>query len=113
MSNNSTDKITCWRGTDGDLRPVKCICVNQFGYPNFCTDESDNLHQMFENTHFLKKEDAWFSIVQSVKAGVSLSKRAVKTTAEEYNKAKVEYEEALAEYDQVKHNEDNPFSSRM
>ena len=67
------EKIICWRGTDGDTYPVKCICDDKFGYPNYCTDENGKEEKMYENTHFLKKEDAWAKIVRNVKAGVSLS----------------------------------------
>ena len=54
----SKEKIICWRGSDGDVQPVKCVCDDKFGYPNYCKDENGKEEKMFGNTHFIKKEDA-------------------------------------------------------
>ena len=72
----------CYRGTDGDTQPVKCIILSKFGYPNYCINEEGYEEQMFENTHFLKEADAWFSIVQSINAGIEIEKRSIETIKE-------------------------------
>lgn len=107
------EKIICWRGTDGDTEPVKCICDDKFGYPNYCTDENGKEEKMYENTHFLKKEDAWAKIVRNVKAGVSLSGNSVKKAMDALEKAQSESANSVLEYHQVKTNKDNPFSNDM
>lgn len=109
----SKEKIICWRGTDGDVQPVKCICDDKFGYPNYCKDENGKEEKMYENTHFLNKEDAWKSIVRSVKAGVSLSGSWVKRVMDELEKAQAESANSVLEYHKVKANMDNPFSGDM
>lgn len=55
----SKEKLICWRGTDGDLEPVECICQNKFGYPNYCNPKNEGEEMMYQNTHFLEKKDAW------------------------------------------------------
>ena len=44
----SKEKIICWRGTDGDVQPVKCVCDDKFGYPNYCKDENGKEKQFNE-----------------------------------------------------------------
>lgn len=112
MSTNS-DKIICWRGGDGDTAPVKCICDDKFGWPNFCTDEHGNHEKMYENRHYLLKEDAWKSIIRSVKAGISLAAGSVKNAKEELAKAQERASEMVVEYGQVRDNKDNPFRNEM
>jgi len=109
----SEKKIICWRGSDGDVEPVKCICNENFGYPNNCTDETGKQETMYENTHFLNKEDAWNSIVKSVKAGISLSGSSVNRAIEELEKAKAESTKSVLEYYKVRSNMDNPFRGDM
>ena len=109
----SKEKIICWRGTDGDVQPVKCVCNDKFGYPNYCTPENGKEEKMYENTHFLNKEDAWMSIVRSVKAGVSLSGSLVKRVMDELEKAQSESAKSVLEYHKVKSNMENPFSGDM
>lgn len=109
----SKEKIICWRGTDGDLQPIKCVCDDKFGYPNWCKDENGNHEQMYQNTHFKTKEEAWKSIISSVKAGVSLSGSFVKRCTDELTKAEKEAAKSVMEFHQVKSNPENPFVHEM
>ena len=68
---------------------------------------------MFENTHFLKKEDAWMSIVESIKSCVSLNDSWVKRVMEQLEEAQDELSKSVLEYHKVKVNTDNPFSGDM
>jgi hypothetical protein len=109
----SKEKIICWRGSDGDVQPIKCVCNDKFGYPNYCKDENGKEEKMFENTHFLKKEDAWISIVESIKSCVSLNDSWVKRVMEQLEEAQDELSKSVLEYHKVKVNTDNPFSGDM
>lgn len=55
--------IKVWRGTDGDNEPVELEC-KEFGYPHETTDGEI----MYDNSHFLTKEEAWESIRDSCEA---------------------------------------------
>jgi hypothetical protein len=109
----SKEKLICWRGQDGDIKPVMCICDDEFGYPNYCQDETGKEEKMYENTHFLDKNDAWKSIIKSVKAGIRLSGRRVSQAMDELKKAQAESAEAVFEYHQVVNNVENPFFDDM
>lgn len=61
-----------YRGTDGDTEPVEMEC-EEFGYPNNTTCGE----KMCDNTHFKTEQEAWGSILKSVKAGVWLVGRDV------------------------------------
>lgn len=89
-----------YRGTDGDLEPVKKEC-EVFGYPNRTTDGE----QMYENTHFLTEEAAWRSILRSWAAGVSLASRALEDArAEEQRLTRLLADQSLnKEKAEVKH----------
>ena len=105
----------CYRGSDGDISPVKCTYLDgEFGYPKHCKVESENkTEQMFENTHFISYEDAWKSITKSVKAGVTLSARAVKHAREKLLELEKEASDSTIEYLEVSRNIDNPFRKDM
>lgn len=106
------EKIICWRGTDGDIYPIKCTC-EKLGYPNLCTDETGDVQKMYDNTHFRTKEEAWKSIVKSVKAGLSLSARSVIEKKKALYEAEKNASDSLIEFYQVKDNSDNPFQGEM
>jgi len=109
-----SDKIICWRGTDGDTEPIECICESEFGYPNYCTPKNgDREEKMYENTHFLKKEEAWLSIVRSVKAAVSLTGSAVKRELTKLAQLEKEAAQAVSDYYSVVSNGENPHSGLM
>lgn len=61
-----------YRGTDGDNEPVEMEC-EKFGWPNYtmCGE------QMFDNTHFMTRDAAWESILDSANAGMELAGRSV------------------------------------
>jgi len=106
--------VMCWRGTDGDLEPVECIVDGDFGWPHKCTvKETGEVENMYDNTHFRIKEEAWESIVKSVNAGVSLSKSRLEEAEVAYNEAKELAGECISEYLAVKNNDKNPFSAKM
>lgn len=64
--------ITVWRGTDGDLEPVKMEC-EAFGYPNY----TGTGERMWDNSHFRTEAEAWNSILKSVMAYIALAARNV------------------------------------
>lgn len=105
----------CFRGSDGDVSPVKCIYLEgEFGYPYYCKDEKANKsEQMFENEHFLNYNDAWRSITDSVKADVNLSARAVIHARENLLKIEKEASDSEIGYLEVSKNVDNPFRATM
>ena len=86
-----------YRGMNGDIEPVQMECGEA----------------MFDNTHFLTIEEAWESIMSSVKAGVNLAGAAVEyakmklananeeagEAAELYAKARVKYEDWKSQHD--------------
>ena len=106
------DKI-CWRGTDGDVQPIKCTYIDEFGYPNECINEYGNKEKMYDNTHFLNESDAWESIVKSIKASVSICDRFVKRKENEFTRAKEEAAYASVAYEKVRSNLKNPFKDTM
>ena len=108
-----SEKIICWRGTDGDVQPIKCVCDDKFGYPNYCTDESGKNDKMYDNTHFLEKEKAWYSIYRSVRAGISLSGSRVIQAKKQLEEAEKEAGNAVTEYELVRKNENNPYAKDM
>ena len=61
MSDKPT--ITCWRADGDDHEPVACQC-EVFGYPHHTVDG----HKMYENTHFLSREEAWEKIQRNIEA---------------------------------------------
>jgi len=67
-----------YRGNDGDTEPVEMEC-EEFGYPHNTTCGEE----MYDNTHFKTEQEAWDSILKSVKAGVELVGRDI-VLAENY-----------------------------
>lgn len=65
--------ITVWRGTDGDLQPVKMECEG-LAYPNLTSTGE----QMWSNTHFKTEAEAWNSILKSVVSGIARAAGYVK-----------------------------------
>jgi hypothetical protein len=57
-----SDLIKCWRGTGADCEPVEFEC-EVFGWPNYTTTGE----QMYSNTHFLAREEAWENIEESAR----------------------------------------------
>lgn len=113
QKNKHKTQVICWRGADGDLRPVKCVCEDKFGYPYYCTDEEGDTHMVFNNTHFKTKEEAWQSIVDSVKAAVWLSKRQLRQAKRDLRIAEEMLATSTVEYDMIKENGENPFGDKM
>jgi len=96
--------IKVYRGTDGDTKPIEKEC-ERFGWPHYTTDGE----QMFENTHFKTETEAWESILESVKAGVSLIGGSVRNAEEELDRLRKiagtrtkEFEEAHNNYNNWK-----------
>lgn len=57
-----------WRGGDGQTEPVAVECEKP-GYPN--RDVHGDV--MYDNTHFLTREQAWDSVRRNVEAWVSIA----------------------------------------
>lgn len=66
MTTESTPLILCW-SIEGH-EPVACEC-EVFGWPNFTTTG----HQMFQNSHYLDREEAWAHIERSNKIRLELA----------------------------------------
>lgn len=62
--------ITVWRGSDGDLEPVKMECEEHAE----CTTRGE---RMWTNTHFRTEAEAWNSVLKSVVAYIALASRSV------------------------------------
>jgi hypothetical protein len=107
------ENITCWRGTDGDLKPIKCICQKEFGYPHFCNTENENAEMMYSNTHFLEKKDAWRSITDSLKAILKSNGKDLENAKIEFDKQKETSCNFLIDYYKAQNNLDNPFSNEL
>ena len=107
------EKLYCYRGEDGDLEPKKMECLTEFGYPNLCVDEDGKEETMFVNTHFKTEREAWKSIIDSARAGVTLDGRAVANAKNELAK-KIEDAAVSAErYFLISSNKKNPFKDEM
>jgi hypothetical protein len=100
--------IICWRGSDGDTKPVKCTC-EKFGYPNFCIPEGEQEQRMYVNTHFRDINEAWESIIKSVHAGIKISGRHLIDVKKQLEKAEKDAADDLVKYTEVMENPDNPF----
>lgn len=85
------DLITCWSSKKGP-RPVEKQCET-FGWPHLTIDGDE----MFENTHFLKRDDAWESIRKDVEAYVWLEARALENRRIDLRKAEQSAAEATLE----------------
>jgi len=102
----------CYRGTDGDYRPIKCKIVEKFGYPNYCINEGGRREKMYENTHYLTEAEAWKSITESINAGVYLLKNdynLIKDYEKKIKRRLEEVKEFKKEYLKAK----NPFNPFM
>ena len=102
----------CYRGTDGDIKPVKCKIVEKFGYPYYCINEDGEREDMYFNTHFLTEKEAWKSIVFSINAGIYLLKNdydLIKNLEKRIVKKKEEIKELKEEFEKVKNNKSNPY----
>lgn len=81
--------ILCWRGADGDTEPVPCEC-EVFGYPHITTTGD----RMFDNTHFLTREEAWANIERSSRAQLAMASRSLTDARSTLRKAELEMVEA-------------------
>lgn len=114
------EKEYCYRGSDSDLKPVKCEIITKFGFPNLCITEEGNTERMYNNLHFRTEKQAWESIVQSVNAGYELANRAIDTAKEEIEKAKNKLERAEKDMELIKYemelvrtNPENPYRDKV
>lgn len=85
--------ITVWRGTDGDLEPVRMEC-EQFGYPN----RTDTGERMWNNTHFRTEAEAWSSILKGVVACIALAARNVENARGKLSAAEKESADACTAF---------------
>lgn len=104
-----TGPIVVWRGSDGDLQPVRMEC-ERFA-PGLRTACGDTISA---NTHFLSEEEAWRAIIRYTEAGVDMAgrdvmraERQLSRSQEQAAKAAKEFTLTLQNFDRWKSRQEN------
>lgn len=100
MTTRASERTVVWYADHLDaLRPVEVTC-DVPGYPH----RDDAGRKMYENTHFATEREAWDCILDNLKAGVSLSARALKRAEAEVERLRADLAEDAKHHVQAQDN---------